>query len=83
MAKNPLDSTELGIRIAKIKQKILLLPLYDLMNQINHWETVTPLLDPTLYVKHRDTMDTFAKTVRILLRTKQQLLETLIKESVN
>lgn len=78
-----LEAHNLGVRIGKIKKEILQLPLESLNRQVNNWETVTPLIDPTEYIKHRTRMDIFSELVEILLVTQHKLQKLVEKERKN
>lgn len=68
------DGFKLGIEIGAIKKRILELPLEELMDQANHWETMVPLTNPTLFMQYGKLMEDFTKNVVILLTAKKGFL---------
>ncbi|MEE9374588.1 MAG: hypothetical protein V3V00_16145 [Saprospiraceae bacterium] len=69
------EGIKLGIEIAKLRQKIIELPLDELLQKTNHWETITPLIDPSLFIKESKRVSEFKAIVRILARAKNQFLQ--------
>lgn len=83
MADLVIDETsegfKLGLEIGKIKERIVELPLEDLIREADTWESITPLMDPTLYMTHRAAMADFIKNLRILLTAKEAFLQEQVE----
>ncbi len=70
------EGFKIGVEIGILKTKILKLPLEELLGEANYWELITPLMNPTLYMKHREVMADFIKNLRILASAKRAFLQT-------
>ncbi len=69
------EGFKMGIEIGKIRKKILDLPLNELLQQANTWESITPFTDPTLYMQERNNMADFKRNISILARAKNAFLK--------